>query len=64
VDSRVDDWALAKRMVSWMVEGGLNSILASKLFQLLKTEHPHHPDKERRSGAQIFTQQEDGHCSC
>ena len=35
----------------------MGEILASKLFQVFKTEHPHHPDKKRRSGAWIFTQQ-------
>ena len=37
----------------------IEEILASKLFQVLKTGHPHHPDNESRSGARICTQQEE-----
>ena len=35
----------------------IEEILAKKMFQLSKTRHPHHPDKEKISGARILTQQ-------
>ena len=35
----------------------IEEILAKKMFQLSKKRHPHHPDKEKISGARIFTQQ-------